>query len=84
MTLRDRLRQLASALPSDASAVTLTRADIVALLKTLVAGHRLGQDEHPDVPPRRSSRGDALRVHALTKAVYRTARAHQAIAPGEP
>ena len=33
MTLRERLRQLASALPSDASAVTITRADIVALLE---------------------------------------------------
>ena len=33
MTLRERLRQLASALPSDASAVTITRADIVVLLE---------------------------------------------------
>ncbi len=33
MTLEERLRQLASALPSDASAVTITRADIVALLE---------------------------------------------------
>ena len=33
MTLRERLRQLASALPSDGSAVTITRADIVALLE---------------------------------------------------
>ena len=33
MTLHDRLRQLASALPSDDSAVTLTRADLVALLE---------------------------------------------------
>ena len=33
MTLKERLRQLASALPSDASAVTITRADIVALLE---------------------------------------------------
>lgn len=33
MTLEDRLRQLASALPSDDSAVTFTRADIIALLE---------------------------------------------------
>ena len=33
MTLHDRLRQLASALPSDDSAVTITRADLVALLE---------------------------------------------------
>ena len=33
MTLKERLRQLASALPSDDSAVTITRADIVALLE---------------------------------------------------
>ena len=32
MTLTERLRQLASALPSDGSAVTIIRADIVALL----------------------------------------------------
>ena len=32
MTVQDRLRQLASALPSDQSAVTFTRADLVALL----------------------------------------------------
>ena len=32
MTARDRLRQLASALPSDDSAVTFTRAGLVALL----------------------------------------------------
>ena len=29
MTLKERLRQLASALPSDDSAVTMTRADLV-------------------------------------------------------
>ena len=33
MTLKERFRQLASALPSDDSAVTITRADIVALLE---------------------------------------------------
>ena len=33
MTLHDRLRQLASALPSDDSAVTITRADLLALLE---------------------------------------------------
>ena len=33
MTLRDRLRQLADALPSDRSAITLTRADLTALLE---------------------------------------------------
>ena len=33
MTLKERLRQLASALPSDDCAVTITRADIVALLE---------------------------------------------------
>ena len=33
MTLEERLRQLASALPSDDSAVTITRADLVALLE---------------------------------------------------
>ena len=32
MTLRERLRQLASTLPSDDSAVTITRADLVMLL----------------------------------------------------
>ena len=33
MTLEQRLRQLASALPSDDSAVTITRGDLVALLE---------------------------------------------------
>ena len=33
MTLADRLRQLAAALPSDASSVTLTRADLRAMLE---------------------------------------------------
>ena len=33
MTLKERLRQLASALPSDDSAVTMTRADLVTLLQ---------------------------------------------------
>ena len=33
MTLEAHLRQLASALPSDHSAVTITRADLVALLE---------------------------------------------------
>ncbi len=33
MTLEERLRQLASALPSDDSAVTITRADLVFLLE---------------------------------------------------
>jgi excisionase family DNA binding protein len=33
MTVQERLRQLAAALPSDDSAVTLTRADLVALLE---------------------------------------------------
>jgi excisionase family DNA binding protein len=32
VTISDRLRQIASALPSDDSAVTFTRADLVALL----------------------------------------------------
>jgi len=33
VTLKERLRQLASALPSDHSAVTITRADLIALLE---------------------------------------------------
>jgi len=33
MTLEERLRQLASALPSDESAVTITRSDLIALLE---------------------------------------------------
>ena len=33
MTLEERLRRLASALPSDDSAVTITRADLVTLLE---------------------------------------------------
>jgi len=33
MTIKERLRRLASALPSDHSAVTMTRADLVALLE---------------------------------------------------
>ena len=33
MTLRERLRQLASALPSDDCAVTITQADLVTLLE---------------------------------------------------
>ena len=33
MTLRERLRQLASALPSDKCAISITRADLVALLE---------------------------------------------------
>jgi len=33
MTLAERLRRLASALPSDASAVTITRADLISLLE---------------------------------------------------
>ena len=33
MTLKERLLQLASALPSDHSAVTITRADLIALLQ---------------------------------------------------
>ncbi len=33
MTLQDRLRQLASALPSDDAAVSFTRADLLALLE---------------------------------------------------
>ena len=33
MTLHKRLRQLANALPSDRSAISLTRADLVALLE---------------------------------------------------
>ena len=32
MTLRERLRQLASALPSDECSVTITRADLIMLL----------------------------------------------------
>ncbi len=32
MTIQERLRQLASALPSDDSAVTITRVDLLALL----------------------------------------------------
>ena len=35
MTLEERLRQLASALPSDGSAVMITRSDIVAMLEEL-------------------------------------------------
>lgn len=37
MTLRDRLRRLASALPSDGSSVTLTRLDLEELLEGEVA-----------------------------------------------
>lgn len=33
MTLADRLRQLAAALPSDASSVTLTRRDLLVMLE---------------------------------------------------
>ena len=33
MTLKERLRQLATALPSDDCAVTITRADLIALLE---------------------------------------------------
>ena len=33
MNLKERLRQLASALPSDDCAVTITRADLVAMLE---------------------------------------------------
>ena len=33
MTLAERLRSIASALPSDASAVTFTRADLLALVE---------------------------------------------------
>ena len=33
VTLEDRLRQLAAALPSDDSAILITRSDLVALLK---------------------------------------------------
>jgi len=33
VTLKERLRQLASALPSDHSAVTITRADLITLLE---------------------------------------------------
>jgi hypothetical protein len=33
VTLRERLRQLASALPSDDCAVTITRADLITLLE---------------------------------------------------
>ena len=33
MTLKERLRQLAYALPSDRSAITMTRGDLVALLE---------------------------------------------------
>ena len=33
MTLADRLRQLAAALPSDTSSVTLTRGDLLAMLE---------------------------------------------------
>ena len=33
MTIEERLRQLAAALPSDASSVTLTRADLLAMLE---------------------------------------------------
>ena len=33
MTLKERLRQLASALPSDASAIVISRADILAMLE---------------------------------------------------
>ena len=33
MTLHERLRKLASALPSDRSAITITRADLLALLE---------------------------------------------------
>ena len=43
MTLQDRLRQLASALPSDDAAVSFTRADLLALLE---------QDGTPATPTR--------------------------------
>ena len=44
MTLHDRLRQLASALPSDDSAVTITRADLMALLEEGGDPATLGSD----------------------------------------
>ena len=56
MTLAERLQQLVSALPSDDSAVTITRAGIVALLErddseTVVheprAARRPGRDDGP-------------------------------------
>ena len=43
MTLHDRLRQLASALPSDDAAVSFTRADLLALAE---------EDEAPATPAR--------------------------------
>ena len=47
MTIQDRLRLLASALPSDDSAVTLTRADLVALLDD--DNGEVGSDPEPDL-----------------------------------
>lgn len=45
MTLADRLRSLAASLPSDASAVTFTRRDLLALVEGAV-------DDAPAAPPR--------------------------------
>ena len=39
MTVRERLSQLAAALPSDASAVTISRADIIAMLEEDPGSH---------------------------------------------
>ena len=45
MTLRERLRQLASALPSDDCAVTITRADLVMLLDDDTREARVGSTQ---------------------------------------
>ena len=46
MTLRERLRQLASALPSDDCAVTITRADLVMLLDDDTREARVGSTQY--------------------------------------
>lgn len=45
MTLADRIRMITQALPSDSSAVTLTRADLVALLDSAPDEAPVGNSE---------------------------------------
>lgn len=49
MTLADRLQQIAAALPSDSSSVTLTRADLVAMLEGAEPGQEVGVGQARDL-----------------------------------
>ena len=87
MTLKERLRQLASALPSDHSAVIITRADLVALLdgdgsETGVgSGRDLTVEQVADETGRAAStvrdwlRSEALRGYKLNGRDWRVPRA---------